>query len=208
MKLLHILLSILGLGILSSCKKSGYQTKNGGIYYRDYLMRTADYDSFQELNDVFARDKTWGYYRGVTLESSDGASFAALDEHYAKDKATVYYCDNYIDFKLFETSRKDKISRVSIADAGSFTVLINEYAKDKFRCYYQGKGFAVKDIASFEPLNYGFGKDKHVGYFELKAIPGSKGSSFSVLNRNFSKDDQQLNDYGLEVHRFEDEWNS
>ena len=143
MKLFHILLSLLGLGLLAACKKSGYQTKNGSVYYKDYRMDSADYNSFEALNSVFARDKNRGYYRGVELEPTVGASFSALDDYYAKDNAVVFFCDNYIDFKLFETTRRNKIIRVVQADAASFEVIGNEYAyaKDKFRAYFQGIGF-------------------------------------------------------------------
>jgi len=57
MKLFHVLLSLLGLGILVSCKKSGYDTKDGSVYYKDYRLGEADYASFQVLNDVFGKDK-------------------------------------------------------------------------------------------------------------------------------------------------------
>lgn len=196
MKLRHILFSILGLGILTACKKSGYEKKSGSVYFKDYLMRSADYDTFEPLNGVFAKDKNQGYYRGIPISDTDGANFIALDDYYAKDNALVFYCDNYIDFKLFETRRKDKIIRVTGADAGSFVAIANEnvyeYAKDKFRGYYKGVGFVVQDLASFEPLDYQFGKDKKTGYFDLKPIPGSDGPSFSVLSRNFATDNQHV----------------
>ena len=194
MKPLHILLSLLGLGILGGCKKSGYQTKNGSVYYKDFLMRSADYGSFQALNSVFARDKTGGYYRGIPIDSTDGTSFAALDDHYAKDNATVYFCDNYIDFKLFETTRKDRIDRVVAADAPSFEIIGSEYAyaKDKIRAYYEGRGFAVADVASFVPLSPQFGKDKRVGYYQQAPVLGSDGASFAMVSRNFAKDKQTV----------------
>ncbi|MBC7572265.1 MAG: DKNYY domain-containing protein [Spirosoma sp.] len=190
MKPLHVLLSLLGLGVLVACKKSGYQTKDGSVYYKDYLIRSADYGSFQELNSVFARDKTGGYYRGIFLDSTAGASFTALDDHYAKDNTTVYFCDNYIDFKLFETTRKDKVNRVVGADAASFEVIGSEYnyARDKFRAYYEGVGFAVSDVASFVPLSPQFGKDNRVGYYQQAPIVGSDGASFVMMSRNFAKD--------------------
>ena len=196
MKLRHILLSFVGLGILTACKKSGYEKKNGSVYFKDYWMRSADYDTFEALNDVFAKDKNQGYYRGISLSETDGTRFIALDDQYAKDNASVFYCDNYIDFKLFETTRKDKIERILGADIGSFVAIANAsvygYAKDKFRGYYKGVGFAVQNIASFEPLDYKFGKDKTVGYCHLKPIPGSDGPSFAVLSRNFATDNQHV----------------
>lgn len=155
-------------------------------------MRSADYDSFQELNAVFAKDKAVGYYRGITLSGSMGLSFTALDERYAKDNAMVFYCDNYIDFKLFETSRKNKISQVSGADANSFQVIGYDYAKDKVQAYYRETGFAVNDVATFKPIDYMFGQDKEVGYFYLKPISGSDGSSFEVLSRNFARDNKAV----------------
>ncbi|MEO6285994.1 MAG: DKNYY domain-containing protein [Dyadobacter sp.] len=190
MKLFQILLSLLSLGLLAACKKSGYQTKNGSVYYKDYRMDSVDYKSFEALNSVFARDKNRGYYRGVELEPTDGASFTAVDDHYAKDNAVVYFCDNYLDFKLFETTRRDKIIRVIQADAASFEVIGSEYAyaKDKFRAYYQGIGFAVADVASFVPLDPQFGKDSQVGYFQQAPITGSDGMSFAIVSRNFAKD--------------------
>lgn len=167
MNLRHLLVSILGLGILTSCKNSGYQKKNGLVYYQERLVGSADYGSFESLNPVFARDQHQAYYRGQPLASSTGASFTALDEYYGRDNQAVFYCSNYIDFKLFETTRKDKIIQISTADASSFEVITNEYARDKFRCYYQGIGFAVNKVASFEPLDYDFGRDEQVGYFEF-----------------------------------------
>ncbi|QMW07027.1 DKNYY domain-containing protein [Spirosoma foliorum] len=193
MKSLHILLSILGLGFLISCKKSGYETRDGSVYYKDYLLREADYASFEVLNDLFAKDKKHAYYRGISLTDADGASFLALNDHYGKDKTMVFYCDNYLDFKLFETKRKDKISRIYNADASTFEVLeSSEYAKDKNRCYNKDIGFAVSDLASFQPLDYGYGKDNVTGYFNLKPIPGSHGRSFTVLSANYSKDKQHV----------------
>ncbi|CAN5159664.1 hypothetical protein BH09BAC4_BH09BAC4_05220 [soil metagenome] len=155
-------------------------------------MRSADYDSFQELNAFFANDKVRGYYQGIPLDWSTGTSFSALDEQFAKDNAIVYYCDNYLDFRLFETTRKDKISRLSGADGNSFQAIAYDYAKDKFRAYYKESGFAVVDVATFSPLDYLYGQDKQVGYFHLKPIPGSDGSSFDVLSRNFSKDNRAV----------------
>ncbi|WP_332369178.1 DKNYY domain-containing protein [Spirosoma telluris] len=192
MKLLHILLSMLGLGVLVSCKKSGYDTKDGSVFYKDDRMSEADKGSFEVLNDVFAKDKNQAYYRGISIEGSDGPSFSALDEHYGKDKQRAYYCDNYLDFKLFDTSRKNKIIPISNADPVTFQTISNEYARDKIRCYYKGKGFAVKDVLSFEPLDYEFGKDKITAYYQLTPIPKSVGDSFVVLSRNFAKDKQQV----------------
>ncbi len=192
MKSLRILLSLLGLGMLVSCKKSDYQKKDGSVYYKDFRMRSADYDSFQELNAVFAKDKATGYYRGIPLDSSSGASFIALDDHYAKDNTTAFYCDNYIDFKLFETTRKDKIRRIPEADVNSFQAIAYDYAKDRFRAYYKETGFAVVDVATFKPLDYLFGQDKKVGYFNFKPIPESDGPSFAVVSRNFSKDNRAV----------------
>ncbi len=190
MKPLHIVLSLLGLGMLVACKKSGYQTKNGSVYYKDYWIRSADYGSFKSLNNVFARDKTGGYYRGVPLDGTAGASFTALDDHYAKDNAVVYFCDNYIDFKLFETTRKNKIIQILQADVVSFETIDSDYnyAKDKYRAYYEGIGFAVVDVASFVPLDSQFGKDSRAGYFQQAPIRGSDGASFAVVSRNFAKD--------------------
>jgi len=192
MKLIHILLSILGLGILSACKKSGYETKNGSVFFKDYRMRSADYDTFETLNDVFAKDKNQGYYRGIPITGAAGAGFEAFDDHYATDHVSVFFCDNYLDFQLFNTRRKDKINQVSNADAGSFVVFNDKYAKDKSRAYYQGTGFAVNDVASFEPLDYMFAKDRKVGYFFQKPIPNSEGSSFEVLSHNHSKDSRNV----------------
>jgi DKNYY family len=192
MKLLHILFSIIGLGLLASCKKAGYNTKNGTVYYKDYLMREADHASFEELNDVFAKDKKQGYYRGIPITGTDGANFKALDEHYATTQTSVFYCDNYLAFDLFNTRRKNKIDQVAHADAGSFEALKDEYAKDKSRAYFKGEGFAVTDVASFEPLDHMFARDTKSAYFFLKPIPGSEGRSFSVLSSHFAKDSRHV----------------
>lgn len=192
MRSLHILLSLLGLGVLVSCKKSGYETKDGAVYYKDYRLSEADYASFQILNDMFAKDRKSVYYRGVTIIGADCASFSALNEHYGKDNTTAFYCDNYLDFKLFESRRKDRIIPILGAEARTFEVIELEYAKDRLRCYFKETGFAVKDVASFKPLDYPFGRDNEMGYFKLKPIPGSHGRFFTVLSAHYAKDDRHV----------------
>ncbi|GAB3937904.1 DKNYY domain-containing protein [Larkinella terrae] len=187
MKFVSLLLSIFGLGALFSCKKTGYETKNGLVYFKDTAVREADPNSFETLNTVFGKDAKNAYYRGVVLEAEAG-SFVALDEHYAKDKSTVFYCDNALNGQTYFTTRNNVIRKIAGADAASFERLEYNYSKDKSRCYSDGIAFPVQDVATFQPLKGDYAKDKRVGYFRLTSIPNSDGNSFEPLSGTFSKD--------------------
>ena len=78
MKLVHILLSMLGLGLLTACKKTGYEKKNDAVYFKEYRIASADYDTFEILNDVFAKDRHQGYYRGEEISISRPFSMAVI----------------------------------------------------------------------------------------------------------------------------------
>ncbi|MFC2295322.1 MAG: DKNYY domain-containing protein [Leptotrichia hongkongensis] len=57
--------------------------------------KEADYNTFVELGNYYAKDKNFGYWRGEKIEGSDGKSFDILSkemlnsyDEYAKDKKT------------------------------------------------------------------------------------------------------------------------
>jgi DKNYY family len=180
---LFFILSLFGLGCEGSYKK-----KNGKVYYDKQEITVLDINSFESLNDVFAKDNKTGYYRGGILKGSMGKEFKALNEHYALDDKYVFYCDYYRDGRTYYTTKIEIIKIVPDAHPGTLKILDENYAKDDHQVYYKYDAFKVADVDSFTLLSDNFAKDNVHAYYYLKPIEFSDGASFEVINGNYAKD--------------------
>lgn len=59
------------------------------------IVPVRDIDSYELLEDGFAKDSKRGYYNRAEIEGSNGESFKVLDAHYAKDKAKIYFVEGF-----------------------------------------------------------------------------------------------------------------
>ncbi len=180
------ILSLLGL----SCESS-YKKKNGKVYYNKREITVLDINSFESINDVFARDNKTGYYRGRPVKGS-GEGFKALNEHYAVDNKHAFYCDYYRDGKTYYTTKIDIVKIIPGADISTLKTIADEYAKDEHSVYYKAEPFKVADVSSFALLSNNFAKDNIQAYYYLTPIPYSDGVSFEVINGTYAKDNKHV----------------
>jgi hypothetical protein len=132
-------------------------------------------------------------YRDATIEGADPESFQPLDDHYAKDARQVYYASTYRVSQDYFTTKRARVRVVEGADGASFFRLLRDgYARDAQRVYFEGAPIEVEDVDTFELLDYGFARDRGRGYYMEEPVPGSDGTTFVVLDSHYAKDAQHL----------------
>lgn len=131
-------------------------------------------------------------YRDATIEGADPESFQPLDDHYAKDARQVYYASTYRVSQDYFTTKRARVRVVEGADGASFRLLRDGYARDAQRVYFEGASIEVEDVDTFELLDYGFARDRVRGYYMEEPVPGSDGSTFVVLDSHYAKDAQHV----------------
>ena len=131
-------------------------------------------------------------YRDETIEGADPQSFQPLDDHYAKDARQVYYASTYRVSQDYFTTKRARVRVVEGADGASFRLLRGGYARDARRIYFEGAAIEVEDVDTFELLDYGFARDRVRGYYMEEPVPGSDGSTFVVLDSHYAKDAEHV----------------
>ena len=61
------------------------------VFHQDRIVPVRDVETYQPLDNGFARDKVRGYYGLAEIAGSDGISFRVLESGYATDRARAYY---------------------------------------------------------------------------------------------------------------------
>lgn len=176
------------LSFLFGCKPGNPYHKEDGQWYYDKFIITDVRGTLIPLNKRFAKDDAQGLYRGAAIAGSDAETFEALDEHYAKDGKQVYYCDTYRESKDYFYSKHNRIIVAGHADPASFQLLEGGYGKDRNMAYSEGVPFKVKDVSSFQVLTSGFTKDKLQAYYYEQPVEGSDGASFECVDSHYGKD--------------------
>lgn len=151
------------------------------VYYMGYhpqdsiIVRSpiTDYDSFEVIDEDYARDKVNVYYHDVILQGADPASLEVLNFHYARDNNSVYCGD----------------LRVCDYDRARFREYNSLYVTDGNTVFYCGRALPNADAESFTAfMSAEWGKDKHIAYFKDSIIEGSDPNTFELLNAGFSRD--------------------
>ena len=165
---------------------------------------SADTDTFEIINQNFAKDKNGIWYNGYLVnETIDSNTFEIISVQtgnirysFAKDKNS-----------LFSTQQNTKIGKykgygnllvkLKNADAETFTVINPIWAKDNNNIYIYGKIWNLIDAQSFEHL-FTDAENTYISYAKdatnlynangKKIINGIDGHSFIALNEYWGKD--------------------
>ncbi|GAB3937908.1 hypothetical protein GCM10028804_60260 [Larkinella terrae] len=103
-----------------------YISDTTNLFYQDRQLIGADHETFEILNDDYARDERTVYFKDKPLPTGDAGSFAVLSGGYAKDQNQVYYLGNVL----------------KKADPATFKIVENVYeqdAADAHNTFYNGK---------------------------------------------------------------------
>lgn len=168
-----------------------FKKLNGKVYWGARVIKGADYDSFEPLNRIWARDKRHVYSYASLLRGADRDSFVALNPLFAKDKNSVFFLSG----------------RIAEASAGSFRALdagwfVNAwelvsyqgYAADDTHVFHYvltiGKPRVIKgaDVSTFRVLDYGFAADNAQVYFEGVRLPKADPVKFRLFGHYYGTD--------------------
>ncbi len=166
---------------------SGYYVRGNRVYYLNafpgsaIIMNEADVQTFQILDEIFARDKSRVYFDGVPIPNADAPSFQLLTvSFFAKDKNHVYEAD-----KIFSD------------DPAHF-----EFLNDRFnlsrdsQAVYWGKKIISTDPTHFVIIaidnNSIFTKDQKTVQLNGNPIPDANPQTFKHLQDVYARDDQHI----------------
>ncbi len=158
----------------------GKDAKNA--FCRSHIKSVKDVDSFEALNECYARDKFHVYVPAVNFDKADRDSFAALDPGiaplrdllltnihfiggYGKDKNHVYFLN----------------VTVKLADPQTFQSLRNRFGLDSRNAFFEGKNLHVKDIASWRPVALNLSCDRLAVYRGDKVVKGADPRTLWLL---------------------------
>ena len=115
--------------LFSACDNNNYFTKNNEIYYftdndglreEEFKVQGVDVNTFQVIDEIYAKDKNYVYRIGKKMEGADPQSFNVLsNKAYSKDKFNVYAWG----------------VKIEGADPESFYLIDSKRAQDKNRDY-------------------------------------------------------------------------
>lgn len=168
-----------------------FKKLNGKVYWGARAIKGADYDSFEPLNLIWARDKDRIYSYDLPLRGADRNSFTVLNALFAKDNHRVYFLSGCI--------REANPATFHALDAGCFVnawdiVSCQGYAADDEHAFHHvltiGKPRLIKgaDVATFRVLDYGFAVDKARAYFEGVRLPKADPAKFRPLGHYYGTD--------------------
>ena len=178
---LELVVGVVLLTSLFAC--SGYHRSGDHIVYSSWdegnghqtsTLDGADAASFQDLNGVYAKDRSRAYYKAGLIAGAQSASFVALTETYARDDTQVYY----------------EGKPVPGADPASFSVMPNDlgFGRDSKNVYDGTVVIHACDPASFRLLERPWFSDAKCAYVNGVQLPGADPASFVVLNFTYAKD--------------------
>jgi len=192
--------------LFSSCGLTGYKVKDGKVYYDTWneahghvstCMEEADAESFEILDNGYAKDKAHAWFEANLLEGANASSFRSLGEFYATDDKAVWHIGD----------------RVNVADPQSFKPKTYYLGEDKTDYYWFGNPIHVADKASFQLLgdaNDGidtyWAKDKKYAYF-LRSIEDIDPSECRVAIRDYDSfhpivgESRESNEYAADKYQ-------
>jgi hypothetical protein len=172
-----------------------FKKLDGKVYWGRHIINGADFDSFEPLNAIWARDNRRIYTYDSPLRGADRDTFCVLNKIFAKDKNKVYFLSGSIQDANPATFRA--------LDAGWFVGAWNlescqGYAADDVHVFHYvltiGKPRLVRgaDLPSFRVLQYGFAADKAQVYHEGVRLPKANPAKFRPLGHYYSTDDTRV----------------
>lgn len=182
-----------------------YYSKNEKSIFHLIRKINADYDTFQIIDQHFAKDKNGIWYNGYFVsEDIDITTFEIIKMQYgdfifslAKDKNNVYSTQRSTRIGKYQ-GYSDLLVRNKNSDPATFTIINHIWAKDKNNVYRYGKIWSVIDAQTFEYLftdteytsNSSYAKDKSNLYDAngARVVKGIDGQNFEMLNHYWGKD--------------------
>jgi hypothetical protein len=183
-----------GVATFARWISAGYSTTDSYLlteteaYYNGVPIDGVDHDSFDILNQEYAKDARHVYSNGRILPNRDPTSFVVLGKSeyghptYTKDKNNVYVAQDIL----------------VGADPATFEVISASYAKDAKRAYWEGIPIRNADVASFTVFEVSgiqsewWSKDARSIFYTDDTVPLADPATFRPINKWFGKDAHHL----------------
>ena len=162
-------------------------SKDDTYYFYNYQRVDVDYQTFEVLNNRFARDKNKVFLLKTfsLLDSSiDPATARKVNERYIVDKDYIY------DFQQYrESVEVDSLVSFRCFDSNSINIIGENFLLFDDKVVFDGDELPGVDSRSFQVVKDHYSKDKNHVYAGSKMIEGADPASFEVLETIFySKD--------------------
>lgn len=176
---------------LISCH-SGYEEKNGKIYYKwihggnwtreNTLLNDADAETFETINNDInihlGKDKNHVYKDASILEHADPKTFEQVKDYYWKDKNYVY---------LLQFGGTD--CKIKNADTKSFKVIKDyHWTHDNNNVYYQFDQLLSVNPNKFIAIDEEWGKDDCFYYYHNLRIDSLDYKTAEIVSPYYIKD--------------------
>lgn len=179
-------LTIASALLFISCKSGEYKEEDGKLYHYHYLgigvtkkkeVKGADLKTFQQITELYGKDKKSVYRKEELLPNADPNSFEVIDEKiYSKDKNNVYWY----------------AERISNADPSSFQIIDIEYSKDKKHVFFKAETIQSANPETFERIYEYFSKDKENVFYNDKILSKADPATFEKITYSMWKDKQYV----------------
>jgi hypothetical protein len=166
-------------------------------------------DSFQVLNELYARSGNKIYYSYGTVPAADCETFEVLDAgHWSSDYGVIF--EGYAKDRngiWFYAKSFGKPRVLTKADPGSLAVLPYGYAKDAVRVFFEGLLIAKAKPESFTLITQRYARDSKRIFYGNTVLEGVDYDSFEVVDakKNRAKDKQHLYEYHRRVDAYWDQ---
>lgn len=214
-------LTVAGVGYLymgdqppSRLEDSGYYIRRTKVYYypgfglsEPFEIEDADVDSFEVIDENYARDVSRVYHDGIPVSDSDPATFEIVDHYFARDSRHVYLYGNIfsddpvnfenVDGNIYRDSQHIYWSTVPISDDPSNLVILDgsdsyTYFKDSTTIFIQGNPIQDADPATFSIIEDAYSRDaSHIFYFD-QTISEADSESFEIIASPYARDAEHV----------------
>lgn len=152
-----------------------FQKDSSNIYSRRDRL-DADYNSFEIIEDKYAKDKDKVFIKEHVLGGADPHSFDIIDNTYSKDKNKVYY----------------KARILQSALPASFELLNEYYSRDSENVFYGEVILGGADSQTFEIVNEFYNTDSKNVFFRTEIVEEIEIESFEVIEDVWAKDSNYI----------------
>ena len=147
----NIFILILAISSFIFSKNLGYIIKDDIIVYREeiegtkkeYELSLVNKESFEIIDDIYARNNISAFYKGKKIDFSDSKTFTVLSQNIAKDIYRIFYNGEILSNNL-NTKDIEVVNKYYIKDK-YYYYGINEYKSKDYSVY--GKNFTNKNLA-------------------------------------------------------------
>ena len=155
-----------------------YAKDDKNVFYKGEIITGADAESFEALEEFYARDKNIGYYGKAPIKNSIGKTFKVINSYYSTDGKDYFY----------------DTSALNMADPNNFKFV---YGEGDYQCwttdgkyyYYNNYKVPSDDYANLTiyEKSGGISKDRHWDYLYRAPCPAGSEMLFRFANLNPGK---------------------